>query len=121
LWDSTQKNLPQCIPQCCRFSFVVSHNGRDFPPLWDTSEEIFSIAGYNGRGFFPLWDTMEKIYTTQNDILNFKCLPLPSNKNLGKISQTIPWKELKMKYYMVDHEKKKFCCGIHRSRDFLNF
>ncbi len=42
---------------------VVSHNGRYFPPLWDTKEEVFfrcgiqrkklsSIVGYNGRGFF---------------------------------------------------------------------
>jgi hypothetical protein len=37
--------------------------------------------------------------------LNFKCLSLSSNKNLGKISQTIPWKELKMENCMVDHEK----------------
>jgi hypothetical protein len=51
-----------------------------FLPLWDTTEEGFSVVGYNGRvffrcgiqwrrfssvvgyntrGFFPLWDTME--------------------------------------------------------------
>jgi hypothetical protein len=86
--------------------FRVSHNGRYFPPLWDTTEEVFfrcgiqqkklsSIVGYNGRGFFhfgiqrkrffPLWDTVEKNHTTENDILNFKCLSLPSNQNLRKI------------------------------------
>jgi hypothetical protein len=44
--------------------------------------------------------------------LNFNCLSLPSNKNLGKISylnsQTNAWKELKMKKYMVIHEKNFF-------------
>jgi hypothetical protein len=38
------------------------------------------------------------------------CLSLPSNKKLGKISylnsQTNPWKELTMKNYMVNYEKK---------------
>ncbi len=69
----SQKNLPHCIPQCCRFSSVVSHNGRYFPPLWDTTEEVFfrcgiqrkklsSIVGYNGRGFFPFWDTTEEVF-----------------------------------------------------------
>jgi hypothetical protein len=58
--------------------------------------------------------------------LNFKCLSLPSNKNLGKIcylnSQTNPWKEVKMENYMVHHEKNFFFyCGIQRSRDFFNF
>ncbi len=38
LWDATQKIF--CI---------VSHNGRDFPPLLDTTEEVF----------FPFWDTTE--------------------------------------------------------------
>jgi hypothetical protein len=44
--------------------------------------------------------------------LNFKCLSLPTNKNLGKIyylnSQTNPWKEVKMENCMVHHEKKFF-------------
>ncbi len=58
----SQKNLQHCIPQHRKFSSVVSHNGRYFLPLWDTTEEVFfrcgiqqkklsSIVGYNGRGF----------------------------------------------------------------------
>jgi hypothetical protein len=61
----------RCGIQRKRFFFVVGYNGRNFPPLWDTTEEVFSIVGYNGRGFFPLWDTMEKKHTTQNDIFKF--------------------------------------------------
>ncbi len=59
----SQKNLQHCIPQRRRFSSVVSHNRRYFPPLWDTMEEVFfgcgiqrkklfSSVGYNGRCFF---------------------------------------------------------------------
>jgi hypothetical protein len=102
----SQKNLPHCIPQRRRFSSVVSHNGRYFPPLWDTTGEVFfhcgiqrkklpSIVGYNGRGFFPFWDTTEeffsivgyngkKIIQRRMIFLNSKCLALPSNKNLGQ-------------------------------------
>ncbi len=103
-------------------------------PQW----KIFSsIVGYNGRGFFPFWDTMEevffrcgiqwkKIIQRSMIFLNFKCLSLPSNENLGKIcylnSQTNPWKEVKVVNYMVHHEKTFFFhCGIQRSRDFLIF
>jgi hypothetical protein len=54
--------------------------------------------------------------------LHFKCLSLPSNKNLGKISylnsQTNPWKELNMEYYMVNYENKFF---VHHSRYFFKF
>jgi hypothetical protein len=59
--------------------------------------------------------------------LNFKCLSLPSNKNLGKIcyfnSQTNPWKEVKMENYMVHHEKKKFfsIVGYNAAEIFLIF
>jgi hypothetical protein len=60
LRDTTQKNLSHCIPQYGRFSPVVSHNGRDFPPLWDTTEEVFSLS-----------DTMEKNDTMQSNILKF--------------------------------------------------
>jgi hypothetical protein len=103
----SKKNFPHCIPQRRRFSSVVSHNGRYFPPLWDTTEKVFfscgiqrkklsTIVGYNGRGFFPFWDTTEevffrcgiqwkKIIQRRMVFLNFKCLSLPSNKNLGKI------------------------------------
>jgi hypothetical protein len=49
----------------------VGYNGKGFPPLWDTTEEVFSIVGYNGRVLFPLWDTMEKNDTMQNDIFKF--------------------------------------------------
>ncbi len=119
------------------FSSVVSHNGRYFPPLWDQRKRFFSVVGYNGRGFFPFWDTTEevffrcgiqwkKIIQRRMIFLNFKCLSLPSNKNLGKIcylnSQTNPWKEVKMENYMVHHGKIFFFhCGIQCSRDFFNF
>jgi hypothetical protein len=101
----SQKNLQHCIPQRRRFSSIVSHNGRYFPPLWDTTEEVFfncgiqrmrffSVVGYNGRGFFhfgmqrrgffPLWNTMEKITQRRMIFLNFKCLSLPSNKKFRR-------------------------------------
>jgi hypothetical protein len=88
----TQKNLPHCIPQCCRFSSVVSYNGRYFHPLWDTTEEVFFVVGYNELSFPPLWDKTEEVffyfgiqrkrffsvvgyngknYTTQNDVFTF--------------------------------------------------
>ncbi len=129
LWDPAQKNLPQCIPQSHRFSSGVSHNGRYFPPLWDTTEKFFSIVVYNGRGFPPLWDTTEegffvvgyngrsffhcgiqwrKIIQCRMIFSNFKCLSVLSNRNLGKISylnsQTNLWKKFKMENYMVQHE-----------------
>jgi hypothetical protein len=44
--------------------------------------------------------------------LNFKCLSLPSNISLGKISylnsQANPRKEFKMENYMVNHEEKNY-------------
>ncbi len=96
----SQKNLPHCIPQRRRFSSVVSlngkkrkriffilgYNGRSLPPLWDTTEEVFSIVGYNWRGFFRCGIQWEKNIQHRIIFLNFKCLSLPSNKNLGKIS-----------------------------------
>jgi hypothetical protein len=86
-----QNNLPHCITQRHRSSSVVSHNARNFPPLWDTTEETFPVVRYNGRGFPPLWDTTEAFFcvgynrkgffplwdtteindTTKNDILKF--------------------------------------------------
>jgi hypothetical protein len=67
-----------------------------------------------------------KIIQPRVIFLKFRCLPLPSNKNLGKISylnsQINPWKELKKENDMVNHETKFFHCGIHRSREiFLIF
>jgi hypothetical protein len=50
----TQKNLPHCIPHRRRFSSVVSHNERYFPPLWDTTEEVLR--------FFSLWDTRKEAF-----------------------------------------------------------
>jgi hypothetical protein len=122
-----QKNLPHGIQQCRRFSFVVSHNRRSFPPLWDTKEEFFFHFGIQRKRFFPLWDTMEKNYIQRIMIfLTFKCLSFSSNKNLGKIcylnSQTNPWKEVKVENYMVNYEKNIVShCGIQRSRDFFKF
>ncbi len=67
----SQKNFPHCIPQRCRvffrcilqwkiFSSIVGYNGKSFPPLWDTTEEVFFHFGIQRKWFFPLWDTMEK-------------------------------------------------------------
>jgi hypothetical protein len=108
------------------FFFVVGYNGRSFPPLWDTTEEVFSIVGYNGRDFFRCGIQWKKNIQRRMIFLNFKCLSLPSNKNFGKISymnsKTNPWKELKMENYRVNHKKKfVFHCEIQRSRDFFNF
>jgi hypothetical protein len=76
-------------------------------------------VGYNGRGFFPFWDTTEEVFfccgiqwktiiQRRMIFLNFKCLSLPSNKNLGRIyylnNQTNPWKEVKIENYMVHRE-----------------
>jgi hypothetical protein len=70
--------------------------------LCDTTEEVFLRRGVQWR----------KMIQGRMILLNFKCLSLPSNKNLGKISylnsQTNSWKELKMESYMVNHEKKIF-------------
>ncbi len=114
----SQKNLLHCIPQRRRFSSVVSHNRRYFPPLWDTTEEIFFLwdtieqfffhCGIQWKRFLPLWVQWRKIIQRRMIFFNFKCLSLPSNKNLGKISylnsQNNPWKELKMENYMVNYE-----------------
>ncbi len=91
----SQKNLQHYIPQ--RAGFLPLYptmediflrcgiQRKRFFSLWDTKkEEAFLHCGIQRKRFFPLWDTKEKSYTTQNDI--FKCLSLPSNKNLGKIS-----------------------------------
>jgi hypothetical protein len=48
---------------CCgiqrkRFFFVVGYNGRSFPPLWDTTEEVF-----------PLWDTTEEVLQIQKHLM----------------------------------------------------
>jgi hypothetical protein len=67
------ENLQHCNLQRRRFSSVVSHIGRYFPLLWDSTEEVFfrcgiqwkklsSVVGYNGRGFFSLWDTTEEVF-----------------------------------------------------------
>jgi hypothetical protein len=58
--------------------------------------------------------------------LNFKCISLPSNNNLGKISflnsQTNPRKELKMENYMVNHDKNFFSIvGYNAAKIFLIF
>jgi hypothetical protein len=69
-------------------------------------------VGYNGRGFFRCGIQWRKIIQCSMIFLNFKCLSLPSNRNLGKInylnSQTNPWKKLKIESYMVTHEKNNF-------------
>jgi hypothetical protein len=122
LYPTTPQVFFQCIPQWKIFSsivgynrrgfFVVGYNGKSFPPLWDTTEEVFSILGYNGRGFFRCGIQWKKIIQRRMNFLNIKCLSLNSNKNLGKIcflnSQTNPWKEVKMENYMVNHEKNVF-------------
>ncbi len=58
----SQKNLQHCIPQCRRVFFRCIPYRRYFPPLWDTTEEVFFVVGYNGK----------KLYcTTQNYIFKF--------------------------------------------------
>jgi hypothetical protein len=39
----------RCGIQRKRFFFVVGYNGRNFPPLWDITEEVFSVVGYNEK------------------------------------------------------------------------
>jgi hypothetical protein len=82
-------------------------------------------VGYSGRGFFPLWDTMEEVFfhcgiqwrkriQCRMIFLNFKCLSLSSNRNLGKISylnsQINPWKKLKTENIWLT--MKKICFSI---------
>ncbi len=55
----------RCGIQWKRFFFVVGYNGRSFPPLWDTTEEVFSIVGYNGRGFFRCGIQGKKTHNTE--------------------------------------------------------
>ncbi len=134
LYPTTLQVFFRCIPQWKIFSSIVGYSGRvfffvvgdnkiSFPPLWDTTEEAFFHFGIQRKRFFLVWDTMEKIIQRRIKFLKFKCLSLSSNNNLGKIcylnSQTNPRKELKMENYMVNHEKKKFHCGIQRSREFF--
>jgi hypothetical protein len=121
LYRTTTQVFFRCIPQWKIFSSVVGYNGRGLFSLWDTTEEAFLYCGIQ-QSFFLLWDTTEEVfsvvgynekkYTMQMIFLNFKCLSLPSNKNLGKISflntQTNPWKVLKMENYMVKHETNFF-------------
>ena len=103
LWDTTEKNF-----RMANNFFPMEPTTQDiFLPLYPTMEDIFlhcgkqrkrffSVVGYNRRGFFPFWDTTEevffrcgiqwkKIIQRRMIFLNFKCLSLPSNKNLGKI------------------------------------
>jgi hypothetical protein len=146
LRDTTQKNsalyptTPQVFfrstPQWKRFSSIVGYNRKGFPPLWDTMEEVFllwgiqrrrfsSIVGYNRRGFFCIVGYNRENDTMQNDIfLNFKCLSLPSNKNLGKISylnsQTNLWKELIMTNYIVSYEENFVSIGGYTTATIFN-
>ncbi len=104
----------------------MGYSGRSFPPLSDTTEEVFFHFGIQRKRFFPLWDTMEKNSTHRMIFLNFKCLSLPSNKNLGKIcylnSQNNPWKEVKIENYVVNHEKKNCSIvGYNAAEVFVNF
>jgi hypothetical protein len=86
---------------------------------------FFSIVGYNVRGFFPLWVQWRKMKQRRMIFLNFRCLSLPSNKNLGKISylnsQNNPWKELKMENYMVNYEKFFFPLWDTPQQRFFKF
>jgi preprotein translocase subunit Sss1 len=77
LYLTTQKIFLHFIPQCRRFSSVVRI------PQW---KRFSSVVGYNGRGFFHCGIQWRKIIQCRIIFLNFKCLSLPSNKKLGKIS-----------------------------------
>ncbi len=113
----------RCIPQWKIFSSVMGYDGRGFFLQWDTAEEVFLHCGIQLKRFFPLWDTMEEVFfhcgiqwrkmiQCRMIFLKFKCLSLPSNINLGKISylnsQTNPRKKLKMENYLVNPEKNFF-------------
>jgi hypothetical protein len=63
LRDATQQNIMHCIPQCRRFSFVVSHNGRDFPPLWHLTKEVFLCCGIQWRWFFSFVGYTEEVFS----------------------------------------------------------
>jgi hypothetical protein len=39
----------RCGIQRSSISCVVEYNGEGFPPMWDTTEEVFSVVGYNGQ------------------------------------------------------------------------
>jgi hypothetical protein len=52
LYPKMEKNLFRCIPQRKKTSFVVSHNGGKYLPLWDTTEEKSPA----------LWVPLEKNY-----------------------------------------------------------
>jgi hypothetical protein len=54
-----------CGRQRKRFFLVVEYNGKSFPPLWDTMEEVFSILRYNGRGFFRCGYNGKKLYNAE--------------------------------------------------------
>jgi hypothetical protein len=104
-FTTTESYAVYCIPE--KFSALYPTTLQGFLPLYPTMEDIFlhcgiqrkklsTIVGYNGRGFFPFWDTTEMVFSVvgyngekklqrRMVFLNFKCLSLPSNKNLGKI------------------------------------
>jgi hypothetical protein len=75
LWDTTEKVFFSCGIQRKKLSTIVGYNGRGFFPFWDTTEEVFFRCGIQWK----------KIIQRRMVFLNFKCLSLPSNKNLGKI------------------------------------
>ncbi len=132
LYPTTTQVFFHCIPQWKIFHY----NARGFFRYEIQRKKFSSIVGYNRRGFFLLWDTTEEVFfhcgiqwekniQLRMIFLNFKCLSLPSNKNVGKISylnsQTKPWKELIMENYMVNHEKKIFSLWDTAQQRFFKF
>jgi hypothetical protein len=52
LYPTTSQVLFHFIPQWKIFPSIVGYNGRGFFPIWDTTEEVFSVVGYNGKKLY---------------------------------------------------------------------
>ncbi len=98
LRDITRNNLRMFN----KFSSIVSNNARAFIPLYPTQQKnlLHCIKMIQCRMIF----------------LNFKCLSLPSDENLEKMSYLNvpinPWRKLKMKYIASYEKYILLCCGI---------
>jgi hypothetical protein len=100
----------------------VGYNGRGFFPLWDTTEEFFSVEGYNRRGFFPLWDTTEKVFL-RCGIQWKRFFPLwdTMEKNLRMANNFFPMYPTPQQNLMrctVSHNTTQKNCGIQHRKIF---
>jgi hypothetical protein len=80
-----------------KFSYFVSHNAGVFLPSYSTTQEFSYVVSHGTEDSIHCGIQQRKIIQRRIMILNFKCLSLPSDENLGKISyldiQTNPWKK----------------------------